>query len=41
LRRDSDALAAIEVRDGEGRAQRLGELWREGPVLLLWVRHFG
>jgi hypothetical protein len=41
LTRDSDALGALEVRDGDGRPQRLGDLWRERPVLLLWVRHFG
>jgi hypothetical protein len=37
----SAALAGLEVRDGDDRPHRLGDLWRERPVLLLWVRHFG
>ena len=34
------ALAEAEVQDG-AKTLRLGDLWRSGPVLLLWVRHFG
>ncbi len=39
--RVSDQLAQAEVRDTDGNAQPLGKLWQKGPVLLLWVRHFG
>jgi len=39
--RASPALAAAEVVDTDGRARPLGELWRERPALVLWVRHFG
>jgi hypothetical protein len=35
------ALAEIELEDWEGRTRRLGELWRERPVVLVFVRHFG
>ncbi len=33
-------LAESTVRRGEESVQ-LGELWRDKPALLLWVRHFG
>jgi len=29
------------VKDVEGRDFRLGELWRERPAVLVFVRHFG
>jgi hypothetical protein len=29
------------VKDVEGRDVRLGDLWRDGPVVLVFVRHFG
>jgi hypothetical protein len=35
------ALAPLEVVDEDGRVRRLGELWAERPVVLLFVRHFG
>lgn len=35
------ALAEIELEDSEGHARRLGELWRERAVVLVFVRHFG
>lgn len=39
--RVSDELGNAEVRDGDGRAVPLRQLWRDQPALLLWVRHFG
>ncbi|HEX8952007.1 MAG TPA: hypothetical protein VF945_09190 [Polyangia bacterium] len=39
--RVSDDLAAVELRDTDDRPRAVGELWRERPALLLWVRHFG
>jgi hypothetical protein len=35
------ALAGIELRDADERAVRLGDLWRERPVVLVFIRHFG
>ncbi|HWE26006.1 MAG TPA: hypothetical protein VG496_18870 [Myxococcales bacterium] len=35
------ALGDVEVKDVEGRAVRLGTLWRDRPAVLVWVRHFG
>lgn len=34
-------LADCVVKDVEGRDLRVGDLWREGPVVLVFVRHFG
>jgi hypothetical protein len=35
------ALAACEVTDEDGKNVRLESLWRDKPVVLVWVRHFG
>ena len=37
----TDALANSQVLDVEGKPHRLGDLWKSGPALLLFVRHFG
>jgi hypothetical protein len=34
-------LAGIELSDGEGRPRALGEFWRDRPVVLVFIRHFG
>ncbi len=34
-------LSESVVLDLEGRDLRLGDLWRDGPVVLVFVRHFG
>lgn len=36
-----DALADVQLLDVEGKSHRLGDLWKERPALLLFVRHFG
>ena len=33
--------AAVLVEDLEGRSRRLGDLWRDRPVVLVFLRHFG
>jgi hypothetical protein len=38
---DTAALADITLPDSEGREVRLGDLWRERPVVLVWLRHYG
>jgi hypothetical protein len=35
------ALDGIEILDQHGQPQRIGALWAERPVVLLFVRHFG
>jgi len=37
----ANALSAIEIRDEHGQPHRVGALWAERPVVLLFVRHFG
>lgn len=37
----AEGLKSIEVLDPEGRPQRLGDLWRNQPVVLVFIRHFG
>lgn len=34
-------LAPIDLLDVEGAPVRLGSLWAERPVVLVFVRHFG
>ena len=34
-------LADLMVKDTEDRDLRLGELWRERPAVLVFVRHYG
>jgi hypothetical protein len=38
---DVETLAALELPDSTGSARRLGELWAERPVVLVFLRHFG
>jgi peroxiredoxin len=37
----ADVLADIELLDHDGNSVRLGDLWQEEPVVLVWVRHYG
>ncbi len=37
----SAALADIALPDTEGREIRLGDLWQEGPAVLVFLRHYG
>jgi hypothetical protein len=37
----ADALAEIELLDGAGEPVRMGDLWRDRPVVLVWLRHYG
>jgi hypothetical protein len=38
---DAGALADIVLQDADGTDQRLGDLWGERPVVLVWLRHYG
>ena len=35
------ALANANVLDTEGHSVKLGESWRQRPVVLAFIRHFG
>jgi prostamide/prostaglandin F2alpha synthase len=37
----ADALADIVLPDQDGNDVRLGDLWRERPAALVWLRHYG
>ena len=37
----ASGLADIVLPDHEGHHVRLGDLWRDGPVALVWLRHYG
>jgi hypothetical protein len=37
----ADVLADIVLLDHEGGEVRLGDLWSERPVALVWLRHYG
>ena len=34
-------LADIVLPDQDGNDVRLGDLWREQPAALVWLRHYG
>jgi peroxiredoxin len=38
---DASVLEDVVLKDYEGRPVRLGDLWRERPAVLVFVRHFG
>jgi hypothetical protein len=37
----ADDLAELVLKDADGRDVRLGDTWRDGPVALVWLRHYG
>ena len=38
---DIDTLAGLSLADSSGAQHRLGDLWRDQPVVLVFLRHFG
>lgn len=38
---DTEALADLSLPDPDDEMFRLGDLWRDDPHLLLFLRHFG
>lgn len=36
-----EELREVNVLDLEGRKVRLGSLWEERPVVLVFIRHYG
>ena len=37
----ADELADFVLQDQHGEDVRLGDLWSEGPAVLVWLRHYG
>jgi hypothetical protein len=38
---DVAALGSLTLPAGDGSHHRLGDLWRDRPVVLVFLRHFG
>ena len=38
---DLPALEALTLSDADGVPHRLGDLWVDRPVILVFLRHFG
>jgi hypothetical protein len=38
---DIAALADLELPDASGTTHRLGDLWADKPIVLVFLRHFG
>jgi hypothetical protein len=38
---DLAALSDVTLPDSEGMSHRLGDLWRDHTVILVFLRHFG
>jgi hypothetical protein len=38
---DLAALSATSLIDDTGKPRRLGDLWHERPIVLVFRRHFG
>jgi hypothetical protein len=38
---DLAQLADVKLQDADGVVHRLGDTWRDRPVVLVFLRHFG
>jgi hypothetical protein len=38
---DLNALAELKLPDADGAMHRLGDAWRDRPIVLVFLRHFG
>ena len=38
---DLAALSKCSLADGAGTPHRLGDLWNDRPIVLVFLRHFG
>jgi hypothetical protein len=38
---DLAALSEASLADSTGASHRLGDLWRDRPIVLVFLRHFG
>jgi hypothetical protein len=38
---DLAALSGTSLLDANGEPHRLGDLWRDRPIVLVFLRHFG
>ena len=38
---DLSSLEAVSLPDADGTLHRLGDVWAEKPVIVVFLRHFG
>ncbi len=38
---DIAAIEDVVLPDSFGHEQRVGDLWKDQPVVLAWLRHYG
>jgi hypothetical protein len=38
---DARSIEHIVLPDADGTEVRLGDLWAEDPVVVVWLRHYG
>ena len=38
---DTATFSALSLVDSTGTSHKLGDLWRDQPVVLVFLRHFG
>jgi hypothetical protein len=38
---DLNALSDVSLSDPDGKQHRLGDLWRDHTIVLVFLRHFG
>lgn len=36
-----DAIEDVRLPDSEGNEVRIGDLWRDQPAIITWLRHYG
>jgi hypothetical protein len=39
--KDLAAIADIRLPDADDNEVRIGDLWRDRPLVLVWLRHYG
>ena len=39
--RDLKVLEDVTLPDPDGNEVRFGDLWKDQPVVLVWLRHYG
>ena len=36
-----DKIEDLELPDSYGESRRVGDLWKDQPTVLVWLRHYG
>lgn len=37
----AEVIQEVKLPDSRGQEVRLGDLWRDRPAVLVWLRHYG